>query len=147
MMFKTSEERRAYQRAYYRRTIEKQKAYHRARRPIKTAQRRAWNAANRDKQKAANERMHLKRAYGMTLEAYRTLADAQGGRCAACGEVPSGAGHCGRLHVDHDHDTGEIRGLLCVTCNQGLGQFKDSVLRLQQAIMYLRRYAANRHTA
>lgn len=144
---KCSPEKLAAAKAYREKNREKLRAYFKARQPVRSVRRRAWNAANRDKQKAANERMHLKRAYGMTPEEYRRMSDEQGGRCAACGDVPSGAGHCGRLHVDHDHETGAIRGLLCVTCNQGLGQFKDSVVRLRRAAMYLERYTATRHTA
>lgn len=146
-MPKCTPEKLAYAKAYREKHRDKLRVYFHNRKHIKSAQRRVWNAANRDKQKAANERTHLKRAYGITPEEYRELVDLQGGRCAACGDVPSGAGHCGRLHVDHDHETGAIRGLLCVTCNQGLGQFKDSTVRLQKAIMYLQRYAAALRTA
>ena len=146
-MAKCSPEKLAYAKAYRDANRDKLRAYFRARKDVKSAQRRIWNAANRDKQKAANERMHLKRAYGLTPEDYQRMVVEQDGRCAACGEPPTGAGHCGRLHIDHDHETGDIRGLLCVTCNQGLGQFKDSPARLRLAAMYLERYAAARRSA
>jgi hypothetical protein len=63
----------------------------------------------------------------------------QGGVCAICGrepEVPSGGGEP-ILHVDHDHATGEVRGLLCRACHQGLRIFADDIDRLRRAVSYL----------
>lgn len=63
---------------------------------------------------------------------------AQGGTCAICGK------ECDihrNLAVDHDHESGKVRGLLCQNCNVGLGHFKDNPALLQQAIDYLRRTA------
>lgn len=80
----------------------------------------------------------LKRKYGMTLEQYDEMLAAQGGVCAICGGPHVGTG--GRYHVDHDHDTGKVRGLLCGPCNTGLGQFKDSSLVMEKAMAYLRSF-------
>lgn len=90
-----------------------------------------WAKANPDKILAA----HLKRAYGISLADYDELLEAQGNRCAICGMTPEENGQ--RLLVDHDHETGEIRGLLCYSCNVGLGHFKDNPHNLAEAIKYL----------
>lgn len=79
---------------------------------------------------------HLRRRYGITEEGYRALYEAQEGCCAICGE------HKDVLHVDHDHATGTIRGLLCFGCNNGLGSFKDDVRRIVAAADYLLREQA-----
>lgn len=73
--------------------------------------------------------------YGLTPEAFaRMLAD-QEGRCAICRtDDPGGKGG---WHVDHDHETKAVRGLLCQRCNLGLGNFQDDVNRLQSAYDYL----------
>ena len=77
----------------------------------------------------------LKRRYGITIEDYDYMLKEQGHRCAICRtDNPGGQG---RFHVDHCHDTGRVRGLLCSNCNHGLGKFQDSVLFLEQAIRYL----------
>jgi hypothetical protein len=57
---------------------------------------------------------------------------AQAGLCAVCGEQPA-------AHVDHCHQKGHVRGILCFNCNGGLGQFRDRVDILQKAIDYLER--------
>lgn len=82
-------------------------------------------------------RNKLQRHYGLTPEQYDALLERQGGRCAIC--VGEGPGRKGSdfFAVDHDHDTGMIRGLLCSTCNMGLGSFKDDPTRLSKAIEYL----------
>lgn len=74
----------------------------------------------------------LKRKFGLSQEAYDEMFKAQDGRCAICGEIPDST-----LHVDHDHATKEIRGLLCRGCNTGLGNFKDSPDLLLKAMKYL----------
>jgi hypothetical protein len=68
--------------------------------------------------------------YGMSPLDVLSLQDKQNDLCAICGDKKV-------LQVDHDHETGRIRGLLCVTCNTALGKFKESTEMLQRAIEYL----------
>ena len=65
------------------------------------------------------------------------MRDRQGGRCLICGCVPEKT-----LHIDHNHGTGAVRGLLCGKCNVGLGLFGDNPTRLERAAAYLSQYAA-----
>lgn len=76
------------------------------------------------------------RQYGITHAEYLALLEAQGGVCAICGNGPS---KTRTLHVDHDHVTGTVRGLLCTRCNPMLGYAHDDVAVLQAAIAYLTR--------
>ena len=77
----------------------------------------------------------LRQKYGLSLQEYEQLVEQQDGRCAICGcDQPAGRG---RWHVDHDHTTGKVRGLLCHNCNVGLGNFKDDPRRLEAAVKYL----------
>lgn len=74
-----------------------------------------------------------------TIRTAAELRKQQNACCAICG-VPEGEAPRGRLHVDHDHATHVIRGLLCGNCNPGLGQFKDDPELLQAAIDYLEKF-------
>ena len=96
---------------------------------------RAKNATYRSKNPEATRANNLKSKFGLTLDEYDTMLSDQGGACAICGTDTPG-GH-GRFHVDHNHDTGENRGLLCHHCNVGLGHFRDSIATLSAAITYL----------
>lgn len=80
---------------------------------------------------------HLKRAYGLSSEAYKLLLSGQSGKCAICGSTTSQSNKRPAFHVDHCHKTGKIRGLLCVLCNQGLGNFRDNAENLQKAAKYI----------
>lgn len=73
----------------------------------------------------------IKRKYNLTKEEYEQLLARSGKRCQICGKKAS-------LHIDHDHATGRIRGMLCVNCNHGLGKFYDDSDLLRAAINYLR---------
>lgn len=77
--------------------------------------------------------------YGITVEDYRSMLASQSGVCAICGGPPTGNHSQNRpYHVDHDHLTGKVRGLLCTNCNILIGQAKESPERLEKAIAYLR---------
>lgn len=76
-----------------------------------------------------------KRNYGITIHDYGAMFQQQGGCCAICGKHAS----LYQLHVDHDHATGKVRGLLCVGCNTGLGALGDTAESLARALTYLQR--------
>jgi hypothetical protein len=106
---------------------------------------RAWQQANRDRYlvrqreykraRPAQERAgYLRRTFGISSDEYDAMLESQGGVCAICGRPPRKGSS---LHVDHDHETGCVRGLLCFRCNGGLGQFAESPERLVEAAEYL----------
>lgn len=92
---------------------------------------------NPEKHKETMRRGNYRRWYGITLDDYARLLETQDGRCAICGGMDPGGGFK-NFSVDHDHITGQLRGLLCVSCNRGLGLFHDDPVRLESAIQYLR---------
>jgi len=94
---------------------------------------RQWRKDNPEKVK--NNDLYKK--YGITLEDYNKMHKEQDGKCKICDKEESYKGYS--LAVDHCHETGEIRGLLCSTCNRALGMFKDSITNLQNAINYLKK--------
>lgn len=80
--------------------------------------------------------------YGLTQEEYQAKLEEQNHCCAICGEKgkDNTKNGTGTLHVDHNHITGNIRGLLCRECNLAIGHLKDSVSILMRAIRYLEIY-------
>jgi hypothetical protein len=76
---------------------------------------------------------HLKNTFGISLEDYNKMLEAQHGRCAGCGDSPDDRA----LDVDHNHITGKNRGLLCRRCNFVLGYSRDNPFILQRLIEYL----------
>ncbi len=88
----------------------------------------AWRQANPSRYRD----QYLRATFGISLSDYNVLLKRQGGVCAICRAAPKTI-----LVVDHDHVTGGVRGLLCSTCNTGLGQFKDDPQRIRRAAEYL----------
>jgi hypothetical protein len=100
------------------------------------------NRACKDKARIANgqnataaRKWYLKERYGLTPEQVDDLAAAG---CAICTTQVWNGRHA-RPHVDHDHETGKVRGILCSECNTGLGKFKDNPELLRAALRYLER--------
>ena len=86
-----------------------------------------------------NVRRHtLKYKYGLTPEQVQLLWEQQNRRCAICFCPVALLGQ--QTHIDHDHATEVVRGLLCVNCNMGLGHFRDDPLILRQAWCYLEKF-------
>lgn len=83
---------------------------------------------------------YLLKTYNITEDDYERLLAAHQGNCWICGRPPKNR----RLHVEHDHKTGRVRGLACWHCNRGLQQFSDSPARLRAAAMYLESLEADR---
>lgn len=89
-----------------------------------------------------SRRAHLRRSYGITPERYDEMRGIQNDLCAICkrpGKPRARQRYA--LHVDHDHQTGAVRGLLCAECNSILGNAKDSKEVLMAAIEYLQRHS------
>ena len=85
---------------------------------------------------------HLKSKYGITSDQYNKMYEDQCGLCAICHRafdktVLTMDGRASSLGVDHNHKTGQVRGLLCPNCNRGLGMFADSIESMYNAISYL----------
>ncbi len=100
------------------------------------------------KQSMASRRVNLRRKYGMTVEGYDVMRDSQDARCALCGtNEPNGrvSKHTDAywLHVDHDHESGQVRSLLCANCNTALGKMNDDPQLLRAAADYLDRWSVS----
>lgn len=80
----------------------------------------------------------LRGKYDLSNQEYLAMVEAQGGLCAICGANGSANRVHGKLYVDHCHDSGKVRGLLCHGCNVSIGWMKDDPERLEAAAAYLR---------
>lgn len=94
-----------------------------------------WAAKDKERNPERAKVNQRRRLYGMTPETFDVLLQVQEGRCAVC-RLPFCRG-C-EPNVDHDHSTGRVRGLLCRSCNHGLGNFRDNLEALAAAMTYLR---------
>lgn len=122
--------------------------------PCNTEETREWRTKNRQYYReycrknrpryAAQHRNHdLLVKYGITSSDYDALRAKQNGVCAICDRPATGKRHCSKLHVDHDHKSGKVRGLLCAGCNRMIGRVKDNPDVLRRAASYLEQGAGH----
>lgn len=135
--------RRCYMREYmakYNRTEEhkaKMREYSTSPHGRALGRKRYWSNREEKLKTARNTRLQRVLAiHGVSIETYEAMLERQNGKCKICGEVPKG--YRKHLCIDHCHSTGRVRGLLCHTCNAGIGFFRDDVTRLKAAIRYLK---------
>lgn len=145
-----AEEKKKYLREYYaankhkwnKRTPEQREKYNANRRakyrddPQYRDQQKMLVKAGREKSPHVRHAHQLRR-FGLTLADYNRMLAEQNGCCAIC-RNPQADKRTKRYHVDHCHATGRVRGLLCSSCNLGLGKFHDDAERLERAVVYLR---------
>ena len=139
-MARTTAKQRERMKAYYEKNREQILAQKKAYRDTDEYReyRRKWYANNKD----SSRNTKLKRHFGITLEEYREMEAQQEECCAICGLHKSkntlvASGETMDLAVDHCHETGKVRGLLCTNCNNGLGRFFDKPDILRKAADYL----------
>lgn len=98
-----------------------------------------WRRENPIEFRRRRVEINLKSKYGITLETIDSLLKLQNNSCAICKTelLLKTSDRTKRFNVDHNHVTGEVRGLLCLTCNMGLGLYNDSVELLENAKQYL----------
>lgn len=92
------------------------------------------------KDKNAPKRHKLMSKYKMTWEDYQIMISSQEGKCFICKKIPT---HKNGLSIDHNHTTGKVRALLCSFCNVGLGNFKEDIEIMKNAILYLEVFGRN----
>jgi len=157
MAYANPEDAKAYSKAYREKNKEKikaykktwNKAYHEKNKESILAQKKAYYEKNKEeinlKKKAYREKnrdkiraKELKRNFGIGLHEYNLMFTEQKGKCACCGIRQNELTM--RFAVDHDHDTGLIRGLLCGNCNTGIGKLGDNIEGLMKALNYLEKH-------
>lgn len=126
------EKARAYYQANKQKNLEASKRRYAENSEVIKARNREYGA--RPEVKLRMRERKLAKQYGLTLSDYDTLADQQGRVCASCGGDPNGLG----LVVDHDHSTGQVRGLLCSKCNSALGLLDDNEEKVAALLQYIR---------
>lgn len=135
---KHKEEKKERNKKYYQNNKEKHKEYNREYNEQHRKEIAKYAFIHKDKIK----NRHLKRRFKLSLDEYMILWNKQNGKCAICRKeetvLDHRSGKTRMLAVDHNHDTGNNRGLLCNNCNQGLGRFQDSLTLLEAAVAYLK---------
>lgn len=95
--------------------------------------------------KCRGKNSYYQRNYGLTESQYEDKKKEQDYKCKICGEEGFCIGnknHTEKLVVDHDHESGQVRDLLCHNCNRALGLLQDSVIIADSALQYLKRWKA-----
>lgn len=136
---KTRAEKTAYQREWYKRhrneILLKLRAEYEANRDVlKEKAKKLWHSKPKEERQSISRRRSLKERYGLTEAEFDQMAVSQNHACVICGRLPTG-----RLHVDHDHKTKEIRGLLCLRCNSYVGEIERRPDVFERAKQYLQR--------
>jgi hypothetical protein len=145
MPYSSKEKQTEYHRKYYAKNRERLKEYKRKwqqenpeKRVEYSRRQHARYEADPEKYRAYFRNRRIKREYDLTEAEYAAWVVKQGGRCGICGKEPSGQWHGDRmLNVDHDHETGAVRGLLCNRCNRALGLVGDTEEAVQKLMDYL----------
>lgn len=127
--------KQAYMKEYYLKNRDKaiiaRKKHYEANRELCIERSRIWTLNNKRRRKHNT----LMASHGISIEVYEEMLHNQDNKCFCCGishlDIPNG------LYVDHCHKTGKVRGLLCSTCNLGIGYAKDNVEILKNMIKYL----------
>jgi hypothetical protein len=143
------EERKAYMDEYRQKNKEKLKQYRKENKDYfqcyyknnssPELRKQMWEKQkNKNNRKQKNRNNHLKNKYGITQDDYNQMFENQKGCCSICGKHQSEVSRA--LSVDHNHKNGEIRGLLCHTCNSAIGKFYDDITLLENAISYLKKH-------
>ena len=104
-----------------------------------------WANKNRKKRTIQARNSYLKKKYNISNEEYYSLYNKQNGKCAICFQcieiiLNKRGNNSNSCHLDHDHKTGKIRGMLCHSCNNALGHFKDNTKIMLQAVKYITNY-------
>jgi len=131
---KQQEYRRRYEAKHKEKLLERRRKYYRDHRVHLVEKSREWARANPEKKKF-NMFMAGLRRHNVTLDQYHAMLEQQGELCAICRSVLQPMHK--ETHIDHDHATGKVRGLLCGACNLGLGKFKDNPAALRAAAAYV----------
>lgn len=100
-------------------------------REARIASQRKWAKENPEKIKENSRRQSLRRKCGISQDDYTARLNAQGGVCLICGAGEK------KMAVDHNHETGKVRGILCMNCNLMVGHSGESALTLERAAKYL----------
>ena len=84
---------------------------------------------------SASLNAHIKNTYNLSYEQFNDMHKNQNGLCKICGQPPRGKKS---LHIDHCHESGKVRGLLCVTCNWFMGKVDDNIVTMTNLIEYIK---------
>jgi hypothetical protein len=118
--------------------IREQSRQYRERNKLQIVERdKAYYEFNKERMDAYQRKHHLRTKYGITPAQHAQMILAQDGKCLVCGETPDGRPKKGKLHVDHCHDTGKVRGLLCHSCNVAIGHLKEDPVRIKALLEYV----------
>lgn len=99
-----------------------------------------WRRANPEKAQESYRKSHLKNHYNLTMDEYNSLAEKQRGKCAICGKLKQ-QHRRKHLCIDHNHCTGQIRGLLCTKCNLIVGVVEENPLIFRKVTAYLSKHS------
>lgn len=119
---KTKEQRKQYNKGYQKKNLDK----------FRAGNKRYYEKYG-DKIKKRHKEYNLKRTYGIDIVTYNKLLESQNYKCPVCGDVLISP------HLDHNHTTGVIRGILCQRCNMAMGLLKEDIKILNSMINYISR--------